>query len=32
MTAVIVGYNLARELVGYVEGWVFRTQVPIQLD
>ncbi len=32
VTAVVVGYNFARELVEHVEGWVFRTQVPIQLD
>ena len=30
VTAVIVGHNLARELVATrVEGWIFRTQVPI---
>jgi hypothetical protein len=32
MTGVIVGYNFARELVGYVKVWVLRTHVTIKLD
>jgi hypothetical protein len=32
MTGVIVGYNFARELVGYVKVWVLRTHVTIKLN